>query len=111
MTHDIDVLTAWILVCVIIAAIGTTLVPFIYAFFPWRLRPIGKLFMLQSVSFALAMDITALFMLWPIKNILVLFWIDAFALTFIALTSIAMALWLLSKMFLYTKKDNNDAPQ
>lgn len=109
MTHDIKVLTAWILVCVIIAAIGTTAVPILYSFFPWRSRPIGKLFMLQSVSFALAIDLTVLFFLWPTSNILVLFWINAAVFTFISTTSISMAVWFVTRMRIYSKKGTEDA--
>lgn len=109
MTHDIKVLTAWILVCVIMAAIGTTAVPILYSFFPWRLRPIGKLFMLQSISFALAIDLTVLFFLWPPENILVLFWINAAVFTFISVTSMSMAIWFATKMCIYPKKGAQDA--
>lgn len=104
MTHNVDVLTAWILVCVIVAAIGTTAVPILYSFFPWRSRPIGKLFMLQSISYALAIDLTVLFFLWPTDNILVLFWINAAVFTFISMTSISMAIWFVTRMCLYTSK-------
>jgi hypothetical protein len=110
MTHDIKVLTAWIFACVLVAAVGTTLVPILYAFFPWRMRPIGKLFMLQSIAFALAIDLTALFMLWPTQNILLLFWLNAFIFTFIAGVSISLAVWFLTKMCIYPrKKDRQDA--
>lgn len=110
MTHDIEVLKAWILVCVVIASIGATSVPVLYSFFPWRLRPIGKLFMLQSISFALALDFTVVFNVWPPKNILVLFWVNAFVFTFIAASTTSMAVWFASRMCLYPKKGTEDVP-
>lgn len=108
MTNDVKVLTVWILICAFIAALGTTAVPILYAFYPWRLRPIGRLFMLQSISFALAMDLTVAFAIWTPKNILVLFWINAFVFTFIAGTTTTMAVWLAMMMGLYSKKKGND---
>lgn len=110
MTDDIKVLTMWIFICVVIASIGTTAVPILYAFFPWRLRPIGKLFMLQSISFALAIDLTALFLVWPLDNVQVLFWINALVFTFIAATTASMATWLLRMLvrMCRPKKEGNE---
>lgn len=109
MPKDIEALRHWIFVCVVVASAATTAVPFIYSFFPWRLRPIGKLFMIQSISFALAMDVTALFMMWPTDNILLLFWIDALVLTFIAASSALMAIWLVGRMIQAKKGDRDDS--
>lgn len=109
MTQDMKVLTAWIFLCVLLAAVGTTTVPIIYSFYPWRLRPIGRLFMLQSISFALATDLTAMFMLWPPNNLLVMFWINALVFSFIAVTTLSTAIWLLARMWYIIKKGKQNA--
>ena len=92
MTHDIEVLRAWIRIVALVAAICTTAVPVLYAFSPWRSRRVGQLFMLQAVSFAAAMILTVLFSYWRPKNILVMFWVDAVVLTAIAGSTAALAL-------------------
>lgn len=94
-----DILTQWILACVIVAAVGTTSVPLTYSFFPWRTRRLGQLFMLQAVSFAVAIDLTALFIIWTPKNIMVLFWINAIVFTGIAISTSALAvvMWQIKK--------------
>lgn len=95
MTHDVEVLMEWIRVATIIAAVCTTSVPVIYSFSPWYESILGRLFMLKAVSFALAMDLTVLFMLWKPSNILVVFWTDAVVLTLIAgsTASLAILIW------------------
>lgn len=98
MTQDIEVLRAWIRVAVLYAAIGSTSVPFVYAFTAWRERPLGRVLMLQAVTFAAAMDLTALFSFWAPTNILVIFWIDAFVLTAICISTsmLAYMIWSLN---------------
>jgi hypothetical protein len=95
MTHDVHVLTEWIKVATFIAAICTTSVPVIYAFSPWYESKLGRLFMMKAVSFALAMDLTVIFMIWTPTNILVIFWTDAIVLTTIAAStaSLAFLIW------------------
>ena len=95
---DIDVLAVWILICVIVAAIGTTAVPILYSFSPWRSHLLGQLFMLQAISFALAVDFTALFAVWSPKNILVMFWVNTIVFTAIAVStsSLALLMWKLN---------------
>lgn len=66
--------------------------------------------MLQSVAFALALDLTVAFNIWPVKNIIVLFWANAFVFTFIAAATTSMAIWFASKMHLYPKKGAEDVP-
>lgn len=94
MTRDIDVLRIWILVVALIAAVGTNAVPIIYLLTPWRAKMLGRLFMLQAISFALAMDMSLILTLWQPSNVLVIFWINALVLTTIACSTSAMA-WLI----------------
>lgn len=96
MNEDIAALVVWILICATVAAICTTAVPILYAFFPWRTRRLGQLFMLQAVSFAVAMDATVIFTLWTPKSILVLFWINAIVFTAIAISTSLLAWWMWS---------------
>lgn len=100
MTLDLDeLLSMWILACIIIAAIGTTTVPILYSCFPWRTRRLGRMFMLQALSFAAAIDLTALFSFWTPKSILVLFWVNAIVFTGIAISTSALAwvMWEIKK--------------
>lgn len=91
MTEDIEVLTAWILAVALITAACTTAVPILYAFSPWRSRKLGRLFMLQALSFAAAIDLSVLFMIWTPPSILVVFWANALMLTAIAVSTSALA--------------------
>lgn len=97
MEYNIDVLEAWIRVCVFVAAIGTTAVPIIYSFAPWRSRRLGQLFMLQSLAFAAAFDLNVVFTFWTPHNILVVFVIKAFVFTAIAMSTSALA-WLMWRL-------------
>lgn len=98
MTHDIHALLLWIRICVCIAAVGTTAVPVIYAFSPWWTRRLGQIFMMKALSFALAMDMTVLFIFWQ-PNILVQFWVEALAFTAISISTSAQAfmIWQLRR--------------
>jgi hypothetical protein len=95
MTHDVHLLTEWIKIVTFIAAICTTSVPLIYSFSAWYASKLGRLFMLKSVSFALAMDLTVVFMIWQPTDVLVIFWTDAIVLTFISAStaSLAFLIW------------------
>lgn len=103
MTHELAVLLLWIRVVAIIASICTTAVPIMYSFSPWRSRLIGKLFMLQAIAFAVAMDLTALFSFWHPRDILVVFMIDASVLTAVAASTAALTI-LMWKMNYSQKK-------
>jgi len=98
MPHDVDTLRAWIHIVLLIAAGCTTSVPFIYSFSPWYKSSLGRLFMLQAVSFATAMDLSATFAWWTPTDILILFWVDALVLTSVAFSTAALAylIWWLN---------------
>lgn len=59
--------------------------------------------MLQAVSFASAIDITVLFLVWRPPDILVEFWIDAIVFTAIAVSTASLAV-LIWRMNLSKKK-------
>jgi hypothetical protein len=99
MTHDIHALLLWIRVCLCIAAAGTTSVPLVYMFSPWYSTRLGQIFMLKAISFALAIDMTVLFIFWQPKNILIQFWVEAVTFTAIAISTSTQAfmIWRLRK--------------
>lgn len=99
MTHDVETLRLWIRVVTFIAACCTTTVPIIYSFSPWWRSRLGQLFMLQACAFAAAMDLTCLFMVWQPKNIVLIFWVDAFFLSAIAISTLALAILILTINF------------
>lgn len=96
MTRDIETLTKLIQICLVIAAFCASSFPVLYAFFPWRSTMLGRLLMLQSISFAVALDLTLLFQFWFPKDILVIFWVNAlvFLLIAVATAALTVMLWM-----------------
>lgn len=97
MSTDIEVLRMWIRIVGVITAIATTSFPILYAFSPWRSRPIGRILMFQGVAFATAIDLSVIFSFWTPKPLLLVFWIDALVLTGVAASTSAMT-WFVWKM-------------
>jgi len=98
MPNDIHTLMVWIRIATFIASGCTTLVPIIYSFSPWYRSRLGQLFMLQGVAFALAMDITCVFIIWQPKKVpdlRIALWLDAFLLTNIAVSTLMLAMLIL----------------
>jgi len=94
VTHDIEVLRMWIRIVMIITSAAVTSFPVIYSFSPWRSRQLGRLLMLQAVSFAFAFNLTVLFSFWRPKDRLVIFWIDLTILTPIAISTSLLTWWV-----------------
>lgn len=94
MTEDYDVLVFWFRVVCVICSISTTSVPILYSFTPWRTRLFGKLFMVQAIAFALAMDLSTLFAFWQPKNIYIVFWVNIAFLTGIAIATSTLAVMM-----------------
>ena len=95
---DIDTARLWIRIFLIGAAICVTSVPVIYAFYPWRTRRLGQLFMLQAFMFAVAIDTSLLFSFWRPDSILVRFVVNMILLVGLAVSTLGMAvhIWKLS---------------
>lgn len=95
MTHDIETLTNILKVFLWVAAFFATSFPVLYMFSPWYSTNLGRLLMLQSVSFALAIDLTVLFTVWQPENILIYFWVQVFVFGFIAIATglLTYGLW------------------
>lgn len=98
MTRDIEVLRTWFFVVFVIAVIGTNAVPIIYSFSPWRSRLIGRLFMVQAVAFAAAIDISLMVRFLRPSSVLALFWIQTLVFTGIAGATFTLAwgIWSLN---------------
>jgi hypothetical protein len=90
--NDVATLIQWIRVFTFAAAICTTSVPAIYAFYPWRTRRFGQLFMLQAISFAIALDTSAVFSVWRPKHIVIIFFADLVFLALISASTFGLAL-------------------
>lgn len=103
MTRDVEVLRAWLLIVVVIAAIGATAVPVLYSFLPWRKHRIGPPFMLQAVVFAGAIDSTVLFAFWRPSDILVMFWVQAMIFTGIAISTTTLV-WVTIRLRYPTRR-------
>lgn len=103
MSHDIDVLTRWIQIFLVIAAVCTNAFPIVYAFSRWNSGRLGQLLMLQAISFALVLDFTVLFQFWTPGSILLQFWIETILFALIACSTAALTLmmWRLN----HRKKD------
>jgi hypothetical protein len=104
-------LTHWIIASLFVGAIASTAIPIFYSFFPWTSRPIGRLFMFQAVALALALDTRVLLWVLPRENRVLALWINAIMLALIALATVAMAWWMLSKVLLMKKEEKNAARQ
>lgn len=94
MTQDIEVLQFWLRVVCVVACVTTTAVPVIYAFAPWRTRLFGRLFMLQAVSFAAAIDLITLFAFWRPDNILIVFWVEVVVISGIAVSTLLLTIMM-----------------
>lgn len=105
MTHDIDTLTHWTNIFIWIAAICATSFPILYMFSPWYKTQIGKVMMLQSAAFALAIDVTLLSRYWRPKDVVILFWMNAvvFGLLAFATASMTYLLWQSNYVRLHRK--------
>lgn len=94
MTHDLEVLRAWIRIVLLITCVAVTSFPILYSFTPWKSRPVGRLLMFQGIAFAVAVDVSYAMAYWRPLDILVLFWINAIILTLISLATSLMSIWV-----------------
>jgi hypothetical protein len=93
--HEMHVLINWLRVFLIAAVVFADLFVVLYAFSPWYRSAVGRLLMLQSISLALALDITLVFHFWPPHSIMVAFWIELFEFLLIALASCCLCVLLI----------------
>lgn len=95
--------------CVIMAALGTTAIPTVYAFTPWRTRVLGKMFMLNSVLFAMTIDLTAILYIWKLEDTTMALWLRALRFGFIACATAVVAWWIWRLNFQEEKDDGSEA--
>lgn len=95
MTEEVQTLLRWIQTCLAFAAFSTTLFPFLYLFSPWYKTKLGRVLMLQSVAFALAIDLTLVFSFWTPTNIYVVLWLNVIVFSLIAISTglLTWAMW------------------
>lgn len=93
MTRDVNTLRNWLIAALWVAAFFATIAPTLYAFTPWRSRPVGRVVMMMALCLASALDATLLFNYWH-PDILVIFWFDASLFTAIAMTAIAFTIMI-----------------
>jgi hypothetical protein len=89
-----DVLLFWIRAVCVICSIATVSVPILYSLTPWRTRLFGRLFMLQSVSLAVAMNGFTLFAFWRPENMVLLFTVRMVLLSGLAISTSLMAIMM-----------------
>lgn len=111
MTHDLETLENWLQICLIVAAVCTTVFPLIWLFSPWWRTPVGRLLMLQSVAFAAAIDLTAYFQFWPpsLDHILFIFWTQAIIFGLVAFASVWLTVLMIRMNYFQRKRDRDDA--
>ena len=86
MTRDINTLKQWLIAALWVASFFATAAPTLYAFTPWRSRPVGRVVMMMALCLAGALDASLLFYYWK-PDILVIFWFDAALFTVIGATA------------------------
>lgn len=98
MTHDPESLEILIKVFAVIAAIFTTSCPLIYMFSPWYSTPLGRVVMLQAVTFASILDMNAVFKFWRPENRIVVIWLSMieYGLVALATGSLTYMIWQLN---------------
>lgn len=80
-----------------VAAVCATIFPIAYAIVPWFRSALGRALMLQSVSLALALDVTLFFQYWnpyP-EHILIAFWVNVVVFGMIAVATSYLTFLLL----------------
>lgn len=109
MTRDIHTLRQWLLIMMFITAVCSNLLPVVYSFTGWRTYTVGRLFMLLSISYAFALDVTVIFAFWRPSDILAVFWTDVIVFTFIAGASLALVILVIKMNYLKRKESHDEA--
>lgn len=106
MPRDVHTLLTVIRVVLIIAALAVTIFPLLYGFIaPWYKSHLGRAVMLEALSVAFAIDITAYAQFFRTsKNIWFIFWINLMFLVFISLAS----LYLTAALVYYNIRTKNE---
>lgn len=111
MKANPDVLLFWYRVVCVICSITTTAVPFLYSFTPWRTRLFGKLFMVQAIALAVAMDMTTLFAFWRPTSILIRFAVGIGILLGIGIATTGLAVMMVVVPLRVRRKANGNGTE
>lgn len=92
MPHDVETLRSWAHLCLVVAAVCTTAFPVLWAFSRWWSTTLGRLLMLQAVSFSVAVDLTLLFHHWQVKpeQLEFVYWLQAVVFSMMALSTLLL---------------------
>lgn len=108
MPRDIETVVHIIRIFLMITALCTTAFPLLYLFSPWYRSNLGRAVMIQSVSVAVAIDVSVVRIFWiPEWNLTAILLVNAGTLAFISVASLYLT-WML---FLYNFKPNKERPQ
>lgn len=108
MPSDVDSVLYWSRVFLIIASICVTAFPILYAFSPWYRSRLGWAVMLQSLSVALAVDISAIVNFKEITSLALILLINVGILAFISVTSLYLTITLLYYNYKPRKENTKD---
>lgn len=98
--NSTQALILWIRIALIVASIFTTAVPVIYSFAPWRTLLLGRLFMYQAISFAVAMDIRVVLLFWkPPSMMWAVYWVNGITISLIAIATASLAIYIWRAIF------------
>lgn len=112
MPQDHETLRSWVQVCLIVAAVCTTAFPVLWSFSRWWTTTLGRLLMLQAVSFAVAMDLTLFFQIYrvPPGHIHLVLWLESVVFGLISLSTLLLTgtMIRLNYMRHHRKKEDQD---
>lgn len=93
-------------VFLVVAAVCCTAFPGLWAFSRWWSTTLGRLLMLQSVAFALAIDFTALFVFWEpgLEHIMFIFYAQAVIFGLIAVSSVLLTMTMIKMNYFRHKR-------
>lgn len=104
--QDTEALEQWILICLIVASVCTTMFPLIWAFSRWWSTLLGRLLMLQAIAFSVAIDLTLFFQFWEPTpdDIMLIFWLNAIVFGLIAISTLLLTLTMVRMNYIRRKR-------
>jgi hypothetical protein len=113
MPSDVESLLRWVQIMMAITAVCVTLFPVLYGVIaPWYRSHLGRAVLLQSVSVALVVDISAYAQFWTLtEDIRGLFLINVVFLGFVSLTSLYLTATLLFINIRKYTRENHEVQQ
>ena len=106
MNEQIAMFEQWFRVCLFITAVCTTIFPTLWAFSPWHETVVGRLIMIRSIAFALAMDLMLYHLLWgqnP-RFKMMHYLLEAIVFGVISIVSVLLTHTMLNRNYFYNRK-------